>query len=189
VQSYLETRQVNLLKNLQTKELRKNGKLGDVSLNFRTLDDCMIVFNLTCGNDHSFEGWFASTAEFERQQLATQLNCPLCGSTDVNKGMHAPYINSGNAPRPPQPKEAARDAAGQYINIGDEMTKLIEQLIANTVDVGNEFPEEARKIHYREAPERKIRGNASHEEVEELREEGIEVVAVPVPRHLLDKPH
>ena len=149
----------------------------------------MIVFNLTCGNEHSFEGWFASAADFERQQKATQLSCPMCGSSEVNKGLHAPYINSGSAAQLPQSKEAARDAAGQYVNIGDEMTRLIEQLIANTVDVGNEFPEEARKIHYREAPERKIRGNASREEVAELREEGIEVVAVPVPRHLLDKPH
>ena len=149
----------------------------------------MIVFNLTCGNEHSFEGWFASAADFERQQKATQLSCPMCGSSEVNKGLHAPYINSGSVPQLPRRKEPAGDTPGQYVNAGDEITKLIEQLLANTEDVGNEFPEEARKIHYREAPERKIRGNASSDEVEEMREEGIEVVAVPVPRHLLDKPH
>lgn len=152
----------------------------------------MIVFNLTCDNAHSFEGWFASAADFERQQNATQLNCPLCGSNTINKGLHAPYINSGIAPQPvprAQPAQPAPATADQYINIGAEVTKFIEHLIANTEDVGNEFPEEARKIHYQEAPQRKIRGNASNDEVEELREEGIEVVAVPVPRHLLDKPH
>ena len=149
----------------------------------------MIVYNLTCGNDHRFEGWFASAADFERQQQATELTCPMCGSTEVNKGLHAPYINSGSAPLSPRREQPARDAAGQYINISDEVTKLVEHLIANTEDVGNEFPEEARKIHYREAPERKIRGHASQDEVAELREEGIEVVAVPVPRHLLDKRH
>ena len=149
----------------------------------------MIVFNLTCSNDHRFEGWFASAADFERQQQATLLNCPLCGSTDVNKGLHAPYVNTGSAPQLPRRPQQARDASGQYVNIGDEMTRLVEHLIANTEDVGNEFPEEARKIHYREAPERKIRGNASQDEVQELREEGIDVVAVPVPRHLIDKTH
>lgn len=152
----------------------------------------MIVFNLTCGNAHSFEGWFASAAEFERQKQATQLNCPLCGDTTVSKGLHAPYVNTGSAPQPPQRDKgasAAQTAAAQYINIGAEVSRMLEHLIANTEDVGNEFPEEARKIHYQEAPERKIRGTASHEEVEELRDEGIEVVAVPVPRHLLDKPH
>jgi hypothetical protein len=148
----------------------------------------MIVFNLTCANDHSFEGWFASAADFERQQQETMLHCPLCGSTAVSKGLHAPYINSGTAPQLPR-EQARRDASGQYTNIGDEVTKIIEHLIANTENVGNEFPEEARKIHYREAPERKIRGNASTEEVQELREEGIDVVAIPLPRHLLDKTH
>src|SRR5476649_1389774 len=98
----------------------------------------MIVFNLTCGNDHSFEGWFASAAEFARQQQATLLNCPLCGSTEVNKGLHAPHINSGSAPQLPQREQAARNTAGQYINIGAEVTKFIEHLIANTEDVGNE---------------------------------------------------
>jgi hypothetical protein len=149
----------------------------------------MIVFNLTCSNDHRFEGWFASAADFERQQHATLLNCPLCGSTEVNKGLHAPYVNTGTAAVPAQRPRDVQDTAAQYINIGAEVTKFIEHLIANTEDVGNEFAEEARKIHYQEAPERKIRGNASSEEVEELREEGIEVVAVPLPRHLLDKPH
>ncbi len=153
----------------------------------------MIVFNLTCGNDHSFEGWFASSAEFERQQHATQLNCPMCGDSTVSKGMNAPYVNIGSAQQAPQAADNAaptsKAAAAQYINIGAEVTRMIEHLIANTEDVGNDFPEEARKIHYQEAPERKIRGSASRDEVEELRDEGIEVVAVPVPRHLLDKPH
>ena len=152
----------------------------------------MIVFNLTCGNDHRFEGWFASAADFERQQQATELNCPLCGNTTVNKGLHAPYVNTGSAPQLPhgdKPAHASTTVPDQYVNIGAEVNRMIEHLIANTEDVGNEFPEEARKIHYQEAPDRKIRGNASHDEVEELREEGIEVIAVPVPRHLLDKPH
>jgi hypothetical protein len=149
----------------------------------------MIVFNLTCGNDHRFEGWFASAAEFERQQQATLLNCPLCGSTKINKGLHAPYINSGNAQQPRPHDPPARDAPAQYVNRNDDVIRLVEHLIANTEDVGDQFPEEARKIHYQESPKRKIRGQASPDEVQELRDEGIEVVAVPVPRYLLDKTH
>lgn len=154
----------------------------------------MIVYNLTCGNDHRFEGWFASSAEFDRQQQATQLNCPLCGNTSITKGLHAPYVNTGSAEPPPAKpvpagQPSATPAAGQYMNVGAEVMRMIEQIIANTEDVGNKFPEEARKIHYKESPERNIRGNASPDEVEELRDEGIEVVAVPVPRHLIDKPH
>jgi hypothetical protein len=153
----------------------------------------MIVFDLTCANDHSFEGWFASSADFERQQNSTQLNCPLCGNSAISKGLQAPYVNTGTAVQPAKAAghsaPSAKSASGQYMNIGPEVARLIERLIANTEDVGNAFPEEARKIHYKEAPERNIRGNASTDEVDELRDEGIEVVAVPVPRHLTDKPH
>ena len=152
-------------------------------------DNDMIVFNLNCGNDHRFEGWFASATDFERQQQATLLNCPLCGSTEINKGLHAPYVNTGSEPQPSRRDAPAREAPAQYANIKDDVVKLVEQLIANTEDVGNAFPEEARKIHYQESPERKIRGEASPDEVEELRDEGIEVVALPVPRYLLDKTH
>ncbi len=149
----------------------------------------MIVFNLVCSNDHPFEGWFASAADFGRQQEATMLACPACGSTKVTKALHAPYVNTGSALKPAEGKSAGKDTAGQYANVGDELAQLIEHLIASTVDVGDTFPEEARKIHYQEAPERKIRGNASREEVRDLRDEGIEVMALPIPRHRLGKSH
>jgi hypothetical protein len=149
----------------------------------------MIVFNLTCSNDHHFEGWFASAAEFERQQQSTLLSCPVCGGNQVNKELHAPYVNTGGAQKPSQRERHAQNGAEQYANIGDEVSQLVEHLIANTEDVGDAFPEEARRIHYNETPERKIRGNASREEVIEMREEGIEVIALPIPRYRLDKSH
>ena len=149
----------------------------------------MIVFNLTCSNDHRFEGWFASSADFEQQQQSTLLSCPVCASNQVSKALHAPHVNTGSAQKPAECARPTKDGAPQYANVGDELAQLIEHLIANTVDVGDAFPEEARRIHYNEAPERKIRGNASREEVKDLREEGIEVLALPVPRHLLGKTH
>ena len=149
----------------------------------------MIVFNLTCSNDHRFEGWFVSAADFEQQQQSLLLSCPLCGNNRVSKALHASYVNTGSAPRPPGREHHRKDSASQYANVSDEVSQLIEHLIANTEDVGDAFPEEARRIHYNETPERKIRGNASREEVTDLRAEGIEVVALPVPRHLLGKRH
>ena len=84
----------------------------------------------------------------------------------------------------------ATETPRQYANLGaDLLTKLIDHIIATTEDVGTAFPEEARKIHYREAPERHIRGTASHEDVEALTEEGIEVAALPIPPHRLRKAH
>ncbi len=149
----------------------------------------MIVFNLTCSNDHQFEGWFASAADFDRQQQSLLLSCPLCGSGSVAKALHAPYLNTGTASRPRENEPRSKDATEQYANVGDELSQLIEHLIANTEDVGETFPEEARKIHYQEAPPRKIRGSASREEVKDMRDEGIEVMALPIPRHRVGKSH
>jgi hypothetical protein len=149
----------------------------------------MIVLNLNCSNDHRFEGWFASAADFERQLQSSLLSCPLCGSSKVAKAMHAPYVNTGSPAKVPAREPQGKDAAEQYANVSDELTQMIDHLIANTEDVGDAFPEEARRIHYQEAPERRIRGNASREEVKDMREEGIEVMALPIPRHRLAKTH
>jgi hypothetical protein len=152
----------------------------------------VIVYNLGCTNDHRFEGWFASAEDYERQAQSKLVSCPLCGSDKVSRLPHASYVSTGSAQRPPQPAagQAAKGVPRQYANLGAELlANLIDQVIENTEDVGRAFPEEARKIHYKEAPERHIRGNASNKEVEALREEGIEVVALPVPPHRLSKTH
>ncbi|MES2564748.1 MAG: DUF1178 family protein [Pseudomonadota bacterium] len=152
----------------------------------------MIVYNLGCTNEHRFEGWFASADEFERQQLEKLLNCPMCGSDNVSRLPHASYLSTGSAQpaaeaaASPRPKGVPRT----YANLGEELlVNLIDRVIENTEDVGRAFPEEARKIHYKEAPERHIRGNASSKEVDALRDEGIEVVALPIPAHRLAKTH
>jgi hypothetical protein len=151
----------------------------------------MIVFNLNCSNDHRFEGWFASTAEFERQQQSTLLNCPICGSKEISKMLHAPYVNTGgtqlSATHQPQPQ--GQPGNEQVANIAREVTKFVEKLIASTDDVGDAFPEEARRIHYNEVPERRIRGHASRDEIKELRDEGIDVIALPVAKHRLGTSH
>lgn len=149
----------------------------------------MIVFNLGCENSHRFEGWFASNEDFERQIGRKLISCPLCGNANVVRLPHASHVKTGGKERSARTEPAA-GTQQQYANVGSEaLAKLIERIIENTDDVGAAFPEEARKIHYREAPERRIRGTASREEVESLKEEGIEVVALPIPAHRLAKTH
>lgn len=151
----------------------------------------MIVFDLGCDNDHRFEGWFSSSADFERQQTENLLSCPLCGSPHINRLLTAARLNTGRATPPEggQPEPAAAGAA-QYANFdAARMLRLISHIVDNTEDVGKAFPEEARKIHYKESPERHIRGTASQQEVDALRDEGIDIVALPVPGHLAGKPH
>ena len=149
----------------------------------------MIVFDLGCENGHRFEGWFASNEDFERQIGRKLVTCPLCGNAKVSRLPHASHIRTGGKERAERAEPAAV-ARQQYVNIGSEvLTKLVEHIIDHTEDVGAAFPEEARKIHYRESAERRIRGTASREEVDALRDEGIEVVALPIPANRLGKTH
>lgn len=148
----------------------------------------MIVFDLGCDNDHRFEGWFSSSEEFERQKERQLLTCPLCGSQHINRLLTAARLNTGLAE--PMAPQQTTDTPAQYANFdAARVLKLISHIVDNTEDVGRAFPEEARKIHYKESPERHIRGTASPKEVSALRDEGIEVVALPVPAYLADKTH
>ena len=149
----------------------------------------MIVYNLGCSNEHRFEGWFSSADDYARQTKSTLLVCPTCGDERVSRLPHAAYVSTSAAEKP-TPAAAKKGTPQYYANLGAELlANVIEKVLENTDDVGRAFPEDARKIHYREAPERHIRGTASTKEVEALRDEGIEVVALPVPPHRLGKTH
>ena len=153
----------------------------------------MKVFDLACEHDHRFEGWFASGAAFDDQDRRSLIECPVCGSHTVRKMLAAPRLNLSNA-QPPERRPAA-DGGGRPPAGGDRGTmdpaqfqamfmKMARRIIESTEDVGERFAEEARRIHYSEAPERAIRGSTSREEAVALREEGIEVFALPLPRAL-----
>jgi hypothetical protein len=135
----------------------------------------MKVFNLSCDNEHPFEGWFASADDFDRQQEARLVECPVCGSHAVRKLLSAPRINKGAlAPQDKQPVAMPNDAAMQAM-----LLQMARHIQANSEDVGERFPEEARRIHYQESPKRSIRGLASPDEAASLADEGIEVMPVP----------
>lgn len=151
----------------------------------------MIVFELGCENHHRFEGWFASNEDFDRQLHDKLLTCPMCGSGGIARLPHASYVNTGGNGRAESTRRKSFPATSQqYANLGSEIfAKLIDHVIETTEDVGRAFPEEARKIHYQEAPERHIRGTASPQEIKALKDEGIDVVALPIPPHRAGKPH
>jgi hypothetical protein len=136
----------------------------------------MKVLNLRCANGHGFEGWFASDDEFMDQNGRGLIECPLCGDRVVARLPSAPRLNLSGA-REPQAEPAAADLHAKWLG-------AVRQMLANTEDVGERFPEEARRIHYGEAPHRGIRGHATPEERQALGDEGIEVVAIPVPAAL-----
>ena len=140
----------------------------------------MKVLNLQCSLRHSFEGWFASEDDFQGQLARGQVECPLCGDSTVSKMLSAPRLNLGAAqPQPRQDVMSTPDASMQAAWL-----KMVRHVMANTEDVGERFPEEARRIHYGESEERGIRGQASPQETEALMEEGIGVLPLPIPKVL-----
>lgn len=140
------------------------------------------VFDLRCDNEHPFEGWFGSDGDFESQQTRGLLECPLCGSKQVRRLPSAPRLNLAAPAEHKQ--EAALPTAAQMQAL---LVKMAREIAANTEDVGERFAEEARRIHYKEAPERGIRGVTSKQEAEALEEEGIRVMPLPF-AHLLKDP-
>ena len=143
----------------------------------------MIVFNLSCENGHRFEGWFGTAGDFATQVKGRSIACPLCGSPDIARQPSAPYVSTRGSGRSQEPQSVMVANAAQLLH-----RKFIEYVLQNTEDVGRRFPDEARRIFYKEIAERAIRGTASMNEVTELKEEGIDVLAVsgiPVPPETL----
>lgn len=136
----------------------------------------MIRYSLICDNAHEFEGWFSGSADFDRQVEMGFLACPVCNSTSISKGLMAPSVSTAR-------KQEARQQVAMDLARQEMMSKLKEMVAsikANAEDVGERFPEEARKIHYGEADQRGIIGQASLSEVRDLIDEGIEVAPLPV---------
>jgi hypothetical protein len=143
----------------------------------------MKVLSLRCAHDHRFEGWFASDNDFPSQCERGLVSCPLCDDKTIGRLPSAPRLNMGKqrgdeiGPPPAAAEIAQARAQGQWV-------RAVREMMSSTEDVGDRFPEEARRIHYGEAQERGIRGRASREDADALRDEGIEVLAVPVPEVL-----
>lgn len=144
----------------------------------------MKVLDLHCAHGHGFEGWFGSEDDFQSQLARGLVECPVCGDTAIVKKLSAPRLNLG-APQPaeaapPSPPAGTREVAkAAHPELQAAWLKMVRHVMANTEDVGEQFAEEARRIHYGETEARDIRGSASADEVESLLEEGILVLPVP----------
>lgn len=163
----------------------------------------MIHYNLRCERGHAFESWFQSSAAYETQESRELINCPACGSAKVERAIMAPQIVSrkgqdgkgqdgkgqDNAVPAPAPVVAAPDAAApastpllmaQERELRAKLKELRDHIVKNADNVGERFPNEARKMHYGDIEHRPIYGEASPDEARALIDEGIEVSALPV---------
>ena len=138
----------------------------------------MIVYELACAQEHRFEGWFASADDYAQQRERSMVRCPMCDDAVIERRPSA-NVQVGRASAPPTQAPAESTTASAAPNTQAEVLKMLRTMVEQSVDVGAAFPEEARKIHYEEAPARSIRGQASPEETVALREEGIDVLSLP----------
>ncbi|MFV0280517.1 MAG: DUF1178 family protein [Rhodoblastus sp.] len=160
----------------------------------------MIRYALVCEQAHEFESWFANAAAFDDQTRRGFVTCPYCNSSRVEKAIMAPNVarrDRDAAQAAPASQAAAASqatAASQAASASPQDMALIdpkmaevramvralrEKIIEHTVDVGADFPEEARKIHDGEAQARPIRGQASLEEARALIEDGVDILPIP----------
>jgi hypothetical protein len=142
----------------------------------------MKVLNLRCGNGHGFEGWFASDDEYMAQNGSGLIECPLCADRIISRMPTAPRLNLSGQREPAAPAPAPAPDDGVPLQL--QWVEAVRRLLEHTEDVGERFPEEARRIHFGEIEARGIRGQATPEERRALLEEGIEVMSLPLPAAL-----
>ena len=162
----------------------------------------MKVYNLQCQNGHGFEGWFSSADDYDSQQSRGFVTCPMCDSAQVSRMPSAPRLNLSHTQPNSQPgvaeaaqtgpqAQAGARGPGHPVAVADPKAQMLatwlqmaRHVVENTEDVGTGFAQEASKMHHGEVPERPIRGQASPEEKQALREEGVEIAELLLPDFL-----
>ena len=153
----------------------------------------MIRYSLHCDRNHTFESWFQSSSAYESQEKRKLVNCPVCGSAKVERSIMAPRIVSKKgrgsrrddvaAPAPPAEVTAPGSTPllmAQERELRAKLRELRDHIVKNADNVGERFPNEARKMHYGDIEHRPIYGEASPEEARSLIDEGVEVSPLPV---------
>jgi hypothetical protein len=152
----------------------------------------MIRYNLRCDHGHAFESWFQSSSAYETQEKRKLVNCPICGSAKVERAIMAPQIVSKKGRDIEAPAPAAAPGTdvttpastplmmAQERELRAKLRELRDHIVKNADNVGERFPNEARKMHYGDIEHRPIYGEASPEEARALIDEGVEVAPLPV---------
>jgi hypothetical protein len=151
----------------------------------------MIRYTLHCERDHAFESWFQNSSAYDSQVRRKLVTCPVCNSTKVEKAIMAPQIVSkkGRDNAVPAPAAAPVEAPAtesthllmaQERELRAKLKELRDHIVKNADNVGERFPNEARKMHYGDIEHRPIYGEASPDEARALIEEGVEVAPLPV---------
>ena len=136
----------------------------------------MIRYNLICENEHDFDSWFKDSKSYNTQKKSNSVLCPICNSNNISKALMSPGI--------PTKTNALKinkllDVENSKL-IRDTLIKLKKEVKKNADYVGTDFPDEARKIFYKESKDRSIYGEAKQDDIKDLIEEGIDIIPLPI---------
>lgn len=135
----------------------------------------MIVYDLKCINDHTFEGWFEDSDAYHQQEADGRIECPICNTTSVFKLPSAFAIKSSQTVHPTPAKQDSH--YDEIKKLGQRFSEFVEN---NFDNVGADFSKEALKIHYGVSEPRNIRGSSTQKEEKILKDEGIEFIKLPM---------
>ncbi len=147
----------------------------------------MIKYDLRCEQGHAFESWFQNSSAYDSQRKRKLIACPSCGSPKVEKAIMAPRLSGtrkrGRVDTSSEVTTAETPAPSlvmtQELELRAKLKELRDHVIKNADNVGERFPNEARKMHYGDIEHRPIYGEASADEAKSLIDEGIEVMPLP----------
>tara|TARA_Y100000817_G_C16778744_1_gene509564 strand:- start:539 stop:964 length:426 start_codon:yes stop_codon:yes gene_type:complete len=133
----------------------------------------MIKYNLKCKNKHEFESWFLDSKEFEKLKLKKMIECSFCGTKSIDKTIMSPNIGIREL------EEKGFKTSNKLEKVRSDLLKMRNFIEKNFEYVGTNFPREVRNIYYDKRKNKNIYGKATQEESEQLKDEGIELTAVP----------
>ena len=150
----------------------------------------MIAFDLNCSNGHRFEGWFASSEDYSKQQSSGLLACPICDDMTVQKALSLPHVpkkgNQRSVAVPAAPTAAVEPSKADalppaVVEFVQKLAVAQTEMLKQSQWVGGQFAETARAIHYGEEADRLIHGETSADEAKALMEEGVQVAPLLFP--------
>jgi hypothetical protein len=142
----------------------------------------VIRYDLHCEAGHGFESWFRSSGDYDAQRKRKLVECPVCGSHEVEKQIMAPRLKrTDKAPRakPAEDKAPVAMMSPQEAEFRQKLRELRDHVTKNAENVGEKFPDLARKMHNEEIERRSIYGEASAEEVKSLIEDEVDIHPLP----------
>ena len=135
----------------------------------------MKVYNLQCEVGHSFEGWFRSEDDFISQNKKGFFSCPICENSNISRVPSAAHIQSNKA----KDSGINKNNSISY-EVQKKIVEVAKQILKDSENVGSRFAEEAKKIHRNESEMRSIHGTATLKESQELKDEGIDILTLPL---------